>query len=251
MQTLDYSGKTVFISGAGNGMGKLAAENFSEAGANLVLADVDLDAIKAVKINLATPMLVLQCDVTIEKQVKRVLDAAKTEYGQIDVAINNAGVLQDPGRIADISEGEFQRNMDINALGVFLALKHELTLMKEQGHGTVLNMSSAAGVIGAPYMAAYAAAKHAVIGLTRTSALEYARYNIRVNALCPSYVDSPMVDEFTGESEAQLDKLRQAIPMRRLSSMQEIVNAMLWLCSDYNSYMTGQAISIDGGLTAA
>ncbi len=129
-------------------------------------------------------------------------------------------------------------------------MKYELQQMQQQGNGVILNMSSAAGVFGAPGASAYAAAKHAVTGMTRSSALEYARYGIRINCLCPSFIDSPMVDEFDKNSSVKKGQLAAANPMKRLGTMQEVVNAMLWVCSDYNSYMAGQAISIDGGLTA-
>ena len=252
MLTLSFEGKVVFISGAGGGMGRLAAAEFGRSGARLVLADVDESAVNGVAGELvdSCDVLAKRCDVTNEESVAGIMERAIARFDRLDIAVNNAGVLQDPARLADTGSGEWRRNLDINAGGVFNCMKHQLALMKSQGAGVILNMSSAAGVIGAPYMAAYAAAKHAVVGLTRTAALEYARYGIRVNALCPSYVDSPMVDAFTGNADEQQAKLRDAIPMRRLATMEEVVNAMLWLCSDFNSYMTGQAISLDGGLTA-
>jgi NAD(P)-dependent dehydrogenase (short-subunit alcohol dehydrogenase family) len=253
MQTLSFENKVVFISGAGGGIGWLAAAEFARAGARLALVDIDEDAVNSVAEQLVADgceVLAECCDVTNEESVVGVVQSATARFDRLDIAVNNAGVLQDPGRLADTESSEWQRNLDINAGGVFNCMKHQLALMKTQSAGVILNMSSAAGVIGAPYMAAYAAAKHAVVGLTRTAALEYARYGIRVNALCPSYVDSPMVDAFTGNADEQRAKLCRAIPMRRLATMEEVVHAMLWLCSDFNTYMTGQTISLDGGLTA-
>jgi len=253
MITLNYENRVVFISGAGGGMGQLAAIKFAEANAILIITDIDKAALNNTETKLssiAKDILALSCDVAQENSVKLCIESAIKKHGRIDIAINNAGILQNPARLDNIEATEFQNSLDINATGVFWCMKYLLKCMKDENQGVILNMASAAGVIGAPYMAAYAAAKHAVIGMTKTAALEYARYNIRINALCPSYVDSPMVDAFTGNTTEQLEKLSHAIPMKRLANMDEIVNNMLWLCSDYNTYMTGQAISIDGGLTA-
>lgn len=253
MLTLSFADQVVFVSGAGGGMGRVAAGRFAAAGAKLVLADVDADAVAAARDQieaLGAEALSEAIDVTREDDVAALFERVRERFGRLDVAVNNAGVLQSPSRLADTDQSEWRRNVDVNAGGTFNCMKHELAMMKAAGSGVILNMSSAAGVVGAPYMAAYAAGKHAVVGLTRTAALEYARYGIRVNALCPSYVASPMVDAFTGNADDQAAKLAAAIPMKRLATMDEVVNAMLWLTSSYNTYMTGQTISLDGGLTA-
>ncbi len=190
----------------------------------------------------------------VAEQVQRTLE----HYGQLDVAINNAGVGQALARLPDLPVEEFDRVMAINARGVFLGMKYQLPAMVERGEGAILNVASAAGVVGAGMLAAYAASKHAVVGLTRTAADEFARKNVRINALCPSFAVTPLFNDMADEiatarqesrSEAY-SRITQRIPMRRVAEPEEVVQAMLWICSPENSFMTGQAISIDGGLTA-
>ena len=252
MITLDYSNKVVLITGAGAGMGRLAAQNFADAGARLALADINADNLASLKEALpATAQCsTTVCDVSDADALQAFVNSSAEFFGQIDVAINNAGIMHPQHKLADVPVDILDRQLTINVRGVYLAMKYELAHMQQQGCGVILNMSSAAGIFGAPGASAYAAAKHAVTGMTRSAGLEYARYGIRVNCLCPSFIDSPMVDAFDETSSVKKERLVMANPMKRLGSMQEVVNAMLWLCSDYNSYMAGQAIAIDGGLTA-
>ncbi|ARN75308.1 SDR family NAD(P)-dependent oxidoreductase [Oceanicoccus sagamiensis] len=250
MITLDYSNKVVLITGAGGGMGRLAAEKFAEAGASLALSDINYDNLKSLQDTLPVECFIGQCNVANPEEIERFTEQAYQHFGRIDVAINNAGILHPQNKLADIAIDDIDSQLTINGRGVFLSMKYELQKMQQQGSGVILNMSSAAGIFGAPGASAYAAAKHAVTGMTRSAGLEYARYGIRVNCLCPSFIDSPMVDEFDKNSSVKKDRLAAANPMKRLGTMDEVVNTMLWVCSDYNSYMNGQAIAIDGGLTA-
>ncbi len=253
MQTLDYSNKVVMISGAGGGMGKLAAENFSEAGATLAICDINQGNIEALAARLresGCEVFAAACDVSDEKQVKSFIESSVEAFGRIDVAINNAGILQPLAHTHQLDLKHLDRQYEINIKGVFACMKYQITQMKKQGSGNILNVSSVAGLGGAPNLSAYAASKHAVIGITRSSAVEYGRYGIRVNAICPSHVDSPMMDSVEDTTPITKDQIAAANPMKRLATMQEIVNAMLWTCSDYNSYMNGHALAIDGGLTA-
>jgi len=173
-------------------------------------------------------------------------------FGTLDIAINNAGVAHELMRISDISLSDFDHIMAINVKGVFLCMQQELRQMMKQGQGVIVNVASVAGLIGAPYLAAYAASKHAVVGLTKSAALEYARKNIRINAICPASCYTPMVDQLLqgDRGEKREQDIANNIPMGRLGSAEEIANGMLWLCSDLNSFTTGQALAFDGGMTA-
>ncbi len=253
MQSLDYTNKVVMITGAGGGMGALAAKNFAKAGAKLAICDVNQGDIDTLAIELKEQGCEVYhqvCDVSDESQVKGFVNGAVKKLGALHVAINNAGIIQPLCHIHELDIDALDRQYNVNVKGVFTCMKYQLPFMKAQKSGAILNMSSAAGVFAAPYLAAYSAAKHAVIGITRSAAVEYGRNNIRVNALCPGYVDSPMMDKAEKDSPISNEKLAATNPMKRLATMQEIVNTMLWVCSDYNSYMNGQAVVIDGGMTA-
>ncbi|MEO1505581.1 MAG: glucose 1-dehydrogenase [Pseudomonadota bacterium] len=244
-----YRDKVVLITGAAGGFGRLAAERFAAEGARLALSDLSSAEIIAPDDALALP-----CDVASEPEVATLITAVLERFGRIDVAVNCAGVLHAPAKLAELSVEAFDHAMTVNARGVFLCLKHQLPAMAAAGGGAILNIASAAGLVGAPTLSAYAASKHAVIGLTRSAADEYARMGVRVNALCPAFAATGMINEMTdrlapdrAEAEA---KLAARIPMRRIAQPEEVVEAMLWLCSDANSFMTGQAVALDGGLTA-
>ena len=248
-----YEGKTVLITGAAGGFGRMAAEMFAAEGAKLALGDIDLAG--AEEIAEKVEGRAIRCDVAEESDAEALVAlAVEIGDGRLDVAINNAGIGHPLGFTAQISHADFMKQMAVNAGGCFLGMKHQLPVMMQQRHGAILNVASVAGLVAAPLSAAYSASKHAVIGLTKTAADEYARYNIRVNALCPSFADTPMVDELRaglgGDAETIDPKLTNRIPMRRVAAPEEIVQAMLWACSDENSFMTGQALALDGGLTA-
>ena len=247
-----FEGKTVLITGAARGFGKMAAEMFTAEGAKVALGDVDEAAVAEVAASLGG--VSRRCDVSDEADVKALVDLAVGIDGRLDIALNNAGIGHPLGFTADISHADFMKQMAVNAGGCFLGMKHQLPVMMKQKSGAILNTASAAGLVAAPLSAAYSAAKHAVVGLTKTAADEYARFGIRVNAICPSFADTAMVDELRaglGGSADEVDpKLTNRIPMRRVAAPEEIVQAMLWICSDENSFMTGQAVALDGGLTA-
>ena len=248
----DFTDQVVLITGAASGFGRLAAAAFAEAGALLALADLDPEALHAAvrALPLAPErVLAMRCDVAVNAEVQQFVAATVTRFGRLDIAINNAGIGHALARLEDCDEETFDRNIAVNLKGVFLCLRAELPQMVRQGGGVILNVSSVAGLAGAPMLGPYAAAKHGVIGLTRTAALEYARRNVRVNALCPGYTRTPLLDELRARP-GTLDNMAAAIPMQRLARPEEIVQAMLWACSPENSFMTGQAIALDGGLTA-
>ncbi|MBD1546338.1 SDR family NAD(P)-dependent oxidoreductase [Roseibium aggregatum] len=256
-----YNGKTLLITGAASGFGARAAERFAEEGANLILWDKASEALAEKSRSFAetgSKVLTATVDVTSEDQVRGAMAMAKAKFGTLDIAINNAGIGHEMAPLPSIDAATFDRVMAVNAKGVFLCMKHQLPWMKEAGQGAILNVASAAGLVGAGMLSAYAASKHAVIGLTKSAADEVARKNIRVNALCPSFAVTPLFDDMADEvadrhgmdREDAYDRITQRIPMHRVATVDEVVQAMLWICSPENSFMTGQAVSIDGGLTA-
>jgi len=246
-----YRNQVVMITGAASGFGALLAERLAGLGTRLVLGDRNVTGLERVAGTLreaGATVLAVPCDVTREVQVKALVDAAMANFGRLDVGVNNAGILTPMKRFVDTTEEELDRSHAVNTKGVFFCMQQQLRQMLPQGGGVILNIASMAGLGGAPKLAAYAAAKHAVVGLTRTAAVEYARRGIRVNALCPFYSATPMVTgSAVGEQQAFL---AQGSPMKRLGTPDEIVAAMLMLCARENSYMTGQAIAVDGGISA-
>ncbi len=248
-----FKGKTVMITGAARGFGALAAKMFAAEGAKVVLGDVSDDVENVAK---ALGGVWAKCDVSKEDQVKNLVAlAAETGDGRLDVALNNAGIVHDLTKLEDVSIETFNKQINVNAGGCFLCMKHQLPIMVAQGGGAIVNVASVAGLGSAPGLSAYAAAKHAVVGMTKTVADEYARHKIRVNAICPSFTDTDMADTLRkvtvdGAGEKIDPKFLSRIPMRRIAEPEEMVQAMLWAAAPENSFMTGQAIAIDGGLTA-
>jgi NAD(P)-dependent dehydrogenase (short-subunit alcohol dehydrogenase family) len=189
------------------------------------------------------------CNVAIEAQVAQLVSEAISLWGRLDIAVNNAGISPPMKALVETQESDLDLALSVNVKGTFFGLKHQIAAMLNNSEGgTILNVASSAGIGGAPKLAAYAAAKHAVVGLTRTAALEYARKRIRVNAICPFYTKTPMVTE--SELKDMQEFLAGASPMKRLGLPQEIVAVMMMLCNPENSYMTGQAIAVDGGVSA-
>lgn len=240
-----FEGKVALITGAASGFGKLLAEALAAEGALLVMGDRNKWGLRHVaRGHLATYM---RCDVTKEDRVKALCDLAIEQFGRLDIAVNNAGLAGPMKPLTEIREDEFDLIHAVNAKGTFFGLKHQIPLMRDTG-GTILNVASVAGLGAAPKLAAYAAAKHAVVGLTKTAAIEEARNRIRVNAVCPFFSPTPMMTN--GDMADMQLFLVNASPMKRLGTPEEITAAMLALLDPANSYMTGQAIAIDGGVTA-
>ena len=253
---ITFKDKVVQITGAGSGFGRTAALEFAGAGAKLVLSDVNsagLDETMSM-LNLGDDRAIaVTCDVSNPEEVTRMVKSGIDHFGALDIAINNAGVASELTRIEHISQKDFDLIMAVNVKGVFLCMQQELNQMMAQGSGVIVNVASVAGLIGAPFLAAYAASKHAVVGLTKSAALEYARKNIRINAICPASCHTPMVDAvLQGDKGAKREQdIAGSIPMGRMGTPQEIVSGMMWLCSDQNSFTTGQALAFDGGLSTA
>lgn len=249
-----YEGRVVLVTGAAGGFGALAARRFAAEGARLALSDVAGVEALAEELGAFGEAVDVSDEEAVERHVARTLE----RYGRLDVAINNAGVGHALVPLTKLPVAEFDRMMAVNARGVFLGMKHQLPPMIEAGRGAILNVASAAGLVGAGHLAAYAASKHAVVGLTRAAADEVARHGVRVNALCPSFAATPLFEEMAdavmerhgGDRAEAHARIAARVPMRRVARPEEIVQAMLWICHDDNAFMTGQAVALDGGLTA-
>ena len=247
-----FVGKVAFVTGAGSGMGRTTALAFAREGASVGLADVsDQGTQETARMieELGRRSLAVRCDVTRSEDVQAALNQAVGAFGRLDVAFNNAGAEQEPGVTADVTEEEWDRILAINLRSVFLCMKYEIPLMLEHGGGAIVNNSSGAGVKAFGRGAAYAAAKHGVVGLTKDAALDYASSNIRINAVCPGIVDTEMMQRFTGGTTEGRDRVIAQEPIGRMGTPDEIAAAVLWLCSNAASFVIGHALVVDGGQT--
>ena len=248
-----FAGKVALVTGAGSGIGLATAKAFGEAGASVVLADRREDAVRAAAEGLSASggkALAVRCDVTDDTQVASMIDRTVSTFGRLDAAFNNAGVIQRRVDTAEISGEEWDRVMAINLRGVWSCVKYELPQMLRNGGGAIVNCSSIGGVIGVPGLAAYHAAKHGVIGLTKTAALEYATRKIRINAVCPGTINTPMAESLTGGDPKILAEFLKDEPIGRIAEPEEVAAGVLWLCSPGASYVVGHALFVDGGYTA-
>lgn len=249
---LDFSNKVVLITGAGSGFGRLLAEGLSQQGAKLVLSDINEENLAACHTQVAktTEVVSKAGDISSESLNKALVDLAKETFGQLDIAVNNAGIAHIPAPIHEMTEEIIDRQFAVNVKGVMFGMKYQLPQMLAQKEGHILNVSSLAGLGGAPKGGAYAAAKHAVAGVTRTAAVEYGRKNVRVNAICPFYSPTNILNVDGYNTKEAQEQLGLGSPMKRLGKPQEIVNTMILMLSPGNSYMNGQTIAVDGGVTA-
>jgi NAD(P)-dependent dehydrogenase (short-subunit alcohol dehydrogenase family) len=247
--------KVVLITGAASGIGRATAHEARDEGASLLLADVDDAQGEALARELGDRAAYVHCDVTDEASVEAAVGQATERFGGLHGAFNCAGILGVVAPVGDTEYENWKRILEVDLSGVFLCLKHELRAMASGGGGAILNMASAAGLIGWPAAGGYVAAKHGVVGLTKSAALEYAEQNIRVNAICPSYVITPMVEkdlfeDVLGNDEELIAAARANHPIGRFAQPEEIAAASVWLLSDKASFVTGTAMSVDGGYTA-
>lgn len=253
MQTIyNFKNKVAFITGAASGIGQATALAFAEAGANVVICDVNADAGNSMASQLLkkTESTFIRCDVSKGEEVQRSVQQTIEQFGRIDFAFNNAGIEGEQASTPECTEENWQRVIDVNLKGVWLCMKYQLPHMLKQGSGAIVNCSSIAGLVGFTGIPAYTASKHGVIGLTKTAALEYAKNGIRVNAVCPGVIQTPMIDRFThGEKQIQ-NQLVAGEPVGRVGRPEEIAAAALWLCSDQSSFITGHSLVVDGGWVA-
>lgn len=242
------------VTGAASGIGRQTAYAFARRGYVTVVTDVDEDAGLRTEAGIAAEefrAFFMRCDVSDEEEVRTLFDTIDERFGKLDAAFNNAGIEGRQASIADGTVDNFDRVIAVNLRGVWLCMREEIRMMLRQPKGgAIVNCSSVAGLIGLPNISAYVASKHGVVGLTRTAALEYARHNIRVNAVCPGAIETPMLERYMAAVEGGRDTMVEIEPMGRIGRPEEIASAVLWLCCGEASFTTGQAIAIDGGWTA-
>lgn len=247
------TGKVALVTGASSGIGRATALAFAREGADVVVADVLEEAgrqtAQLVEAEGVRALFVV-CDVARDHDVRSMIGRAVETFGRIDCAFNNAGIEGEQAPTADCTEENWDRVVAVNLKGVWLCMKYEIPEMLKQGGGAIVNCSSIAGLVGFTGIPAYVASKHAVVGLTRTAALELAKSNIRVNAVCPGVIQTPMIERFThGEAQIQ-QQLIAGEPVGRAGRPEEVADVVLWLCSGASSFVTGQPIAVDGGWVA-
>lgn len=250
--------KVALVTGAGSGIGRATSVALAAEGARIVVADVAADGgerTAAMVRDSGGDCVFVRTDVTSAAQVEAMVARAVDEYGRLDCAFNNAGVQLEIQRgsitmSADCTEEVFDRTLSVNLKGVWLCMKYEVPRMLEAGGGSIVNTSSAAGLVGIEGQAVYVASKHGVVGLTKSAALEYAGSGVRINAVCPGSTRTPMIDDITGKDPDMESRIASSQPLRRMGTPEEIAAAVVWLCSDASSFVTGHAMSVDGGMVS-
>jgi len=251
-----FEGMSVLITGAAGGFGLKLAQRFAAEGAALVLSDLDAGRLDAAAAGLDAQVATLAGDVADEALSRDLVALALSRFGRLDVAVNNAGIVHDFMKLPQIPSDLARRVFEVDLLGVFFAMKHQIPAMEAQFRekklrGTIVNVASVAGIAGAPKLGVYAAAKHGVVGLTRSAAAECATKGVRVNAVCPSFARTAMVTDMLGDDNAAGEaELTRGVPMRRLAETDEIAEVVLFAADPKNSFMTGQTLAADGGITA-
>lgn len=243
-------GKVILITGGSSGIGRETAIIFAKEGAKIVIAsrgdEKGRNTVEAIQA-IGGEAFFVRTDVSQEDQVKILIEKAVSAYGRLDFAFNNAGVEGRGARLAQETMDVWNNIMEINLKGVWLCMKYEILQMRQQGGGVIVNNSSSSGLGGAPRLAIYSASKHGVIGLTKSAALEYVADNIRINAICPGIIKTPMHDERLSTTPGLEDIMLSMIPMRKFGKAEDVASAVMWMCSDEASYLTGATILLGGG----
>jgi NAD(P)-dependent dehydrogenase (short-subunit alcohol dehydrogenase family) len=248
-----FEGKVALVTGAASGIGRATALALAKAGAQVVVADVNVEGgaetVRLIEAENGAATF-KQADVSQAEAVAALIEGTVASYGRLDLGINNAGTGSSWARVADLAIEDWERVIAINLNGVFYCMHYEIKQMLAQGGGTIVNLASIAGLRGLANSAAYSASKHGVVGLTKAAALEYARSGIRINAVCPVFARTPMLEELFAVNPTYEERLVKNIPMRRYGTAEEVAQAIVWLCSDDASFLTGQALPVDGGMMA-
>lgn len=247
----DFKGKLALVTGGSFGIGRATAIAFARAGAQVVIADIESnsDTLRAIKQAGGDPLF-MQCDVSKPDQVQTMVQEIVKKFGRLDFAFNNAGIEGDNGPLQECALENWDRVLNVNLKSIFLCMKAQIPLMRSQGSGVIVNCASVAGMMGFINLPAYVASKHGVIGLTRAAALENAKEGIRINAICPGVIKTPMVERVTKGDPALEASYTAMEPVGRMGQPEEIAAAVLWLCSPESGFVTGAAIPVDGGMTA-
>ena len=246
-------GKVTIVTGAASGIGRAASRVFHAAGASLALVDRDEDGLRETAAGIEAAgggVLVARADIADAGEVEAAVAATLARYGRLDCAFNNAGVDSFEWALGELPDEEWRRVIEIDLTGVFFCLKHEIRAMRASGGGAIVNTSSGLGLVAVANQSAYVAAKHGVIGLTKAAALEYVTEGIRVNAVCPGIIRTPMADRGIAGNPAVAEALAKLQPIGRLGEPEEVANAALFLLSDAASFITGEALAVDGGYLA-
>lgn len=250
METI-FKGKVAIVTGGTSGIGKATAIAFAEKGATVVIVDwiENEETLNLIKASGGEAIFV-KCDVSKAIEVKAMVEKTIAAFGRIDYAFNNAGIEGTNAKTADCTEENWDKTIGVNLKGIWLCMKYEIPEILKQGKGVIINCASVAGLIGFGGLPAYVASKHGIIGLTKTTALEYAKQGLRVNAVCPGVIQTPMIDRITGKIKETIEEFKGLEPIGRFGLPEEIANAVLWMCSDEASFVTGHAMVVDGGFVA-
>lgn len=246
-----FTNKVAIVTGGSFGIGRATALAFAKKGARIVIADwaEDNETLNLIK-DAGGEAIFVKCDVSKAGDVKAMVEKAIAAFGRLDYAFNNAGIEGVTAPVQDCSEENWDKTISVNLKGIWLCMKYEIPEMLKQGKGVIVNCASIAGLVGYIGLPAYVASKHGVIGLTKTAALECAKLGIRVNAVCPGAIKTPMIDRLTGKKKEVEDQFAAMEPIGRLGQPEEVANAVTWMCSDEASFVTGHAMAVDGGWTA-